>query len=128
MKVGSITVINLTGNLMDIYVNSNKKKHTIAELHKGRITFEESEQSPVEGEEFGYKPSSMIFLRSEETEPNHFGQDINKITIDTAGEKREFDVSIGKHAIQTSATLTVTPDSFIIASPDDEIWAKELRN
>ncbi|NQY62596.1 MAG: hypothetical protein HRT38_02545 [Alteromonadaceae bacterium] len=131
MNVGSITVINLTGNTMDIRVNSRLKTHTISDLNKGTIEFKNGDCSPATSEHVGYIPSMITFLRAIDADQNYFGNEINKVNILVGGKERNFEFVIsGNHeqALINSATLSITRESFILAAPNGRIWYSKFED
>jgi len=135
--VGSVTMVNLTGNELEVWVNSDRKSHIIPKMEHDRAEYRENDPSPIsnDGDTLpGYKPETMVFLRSIEKRAGYFhnnptgSNETNKVKIDISGEPKEFEFTIngeGGQVLKNSAVITVTRSSFTVAAPDGEIWYQE---
>lgn len=135
--VGTMTMVNLTGNELEVWVNSKRTSYIIKEMQEGKTTFREEDASPIsagetggleklsESDLVGFKPSTKTFLRALETRPGYFHNGTNVVTVDRGGVSKDytFEISGQDHQVLShSATITITRGSFIVAAPNGEVW------
>lgn len=134
-SVGSITMVNLTGNEMEVWVNSERTSHTISKMGNNTDDYDEKNLSPVERKDLaneGFTPSTKVFLRAIEKRAGYFhnnkigdSNDVNMVKIDVNGRTVKYEFKIngeGGTVLKNSAVLTVTRSSFTVAAPDGEVW------
>ncbi|MDN3484441.1 hypothetical protein QL989_03675 [Pseudoalteromonas sp. APC 3224] len=135
-SVGSITMVNLTGNELEVWVNSSRTSHIIPKMRIDHSEYREHHPSPVvakDGAEFvGVKPATEVFLRAIEKRAGYFhnnyqddADDYNVVKIDVSGNEVTYKFKIngeGNQVLKNSAVLTITRSSFTVAAPDGEIW------
>ena len=74
-SVGSITMVNLTGNELEVWVNSSRTSHIIPKMVIDHTEYKENHPSPVvgnTGEVVGIKPATRVFLRAIEKRAGYF--------------------------------------------------------
>ena len=141
-SVGSITMVNLTGNELEVWVNSSRTSHIIPKMRIDHSEYREHHPSPVvpvtgEGGDFvGVKPATEVFLRAIEKRAGYFHNnyqddvdDYNIVKIDVSGNELTYQFKIngeGNQVLKNSAVLTITRSSFTVAAPDGEIWYQSL--
>ncbi len=129
-----MTMVNLTGNELEVWINSARLSHVISEMHEGKITFKEEDESPVEKpsdieKTVGFTPSSRTFLRSLENRPGYFHNGTNNVKVDRGGVQSDYNFEISgvdDQVLSNSATITITRSSFIVASPNGKIWEQTV--
>ncbi len=145
-SVGSITMVNLTGNEMEVWINSDRTSYTIPKMKRTSIDYTEKDLSPVEATDEkpnsitedgiqGFKPETKVFLRAIEKRAGYFhnnnigdDNDVNTVKIDINGKIKEYRFKIdgeGGRVLKNSAVMTFTRSSFTIAAPDGEVWHQE---
>ena len=128
-SVGIMTMVNLTANELEVWINSHRTSYMITEMKTGEITFREQDKSPVENPKdaslIGFEPSTKSFLRSLEHRPGYFHNGENVITVDRGGVHKNYSYNISgqdNQVLSNSAAITVTRSSFIVAAPNGTIW------
>jgi len=134
-SVGSITMVNLTGNELEVWVNSSRTSHIIPRMQIDHTEYKENHPSPVlekAGEVIGVKPASRVFIRAIEKRAGYFHNnfskdenDYNTVKIDISGNEVTYKFKIhgeGNQVLKNSAVITITRSSFTVAAPDGEIW------
>ena len=124
-----MTMVNLTGNELEVWVNSKRTSFLIPEMTHGKKTFKEQDYSPVTsedlGEDVGFKPATKTFLRAMENRPGYFHTGTNYVKIDQGGVPTEYEFEItgvDGQVLCNSETITITRSSFIVAAPNGKIW------
>lgn len=128
-SVGTMTMVNLTGNELEVWINSNRTSYLIPEMKQGQITFHEQDKSPVakpaEGDLVGFEPVTKTFLRALENRPGYFHNGTNVVKVDRGGVPKTYTFNISgqdNQVLSNSATITITRSSFIVAAPNGTIW------
>ncbi|MDN3484440.1 hypothetical protein QL989_03670 [Pseudoalteromonas sp. APC 3224] len=128
-SVGTMTMVNLTGNELEVWVNSNRLSHLIPEMKQGAITYQEKDSSPVtkpeDGSLVGFEPVTKTFLRALEIRPGYFHNGTNVIKVDRGGVPKTYTFDISgqdNQVLSNSTTITITRSSFIVAAPNGTIW------
>jgi len=124
-----MTMVNLTGNELEVWINSSRTSYLIPEMKQGDITFKEQDNSPVDevknGGPVGFEPVTKTFLRALENRPGYFHNGKNTVKVDRGGVPTTYEFKISGHDAQVlsnSATITITRSSFIVAAPNGTIW------
>ncbi len=124
-----MTMVNLTGNELEVWINSARTSYLIAEMTQGAVTFKEQDLSPVDNSTqdsaIGFEPATKTFLRSLENRPGYFHNGSNEIKIDRGGVPKTYTFDISgqdNQVLSNSATITITRSSFIVAAPNGTIW------
>lgn len=133
-SVGMMTMVNLTGNELEVWVNSKRTSYVIPEMKEGEITFKEQDDSPVvapsNGNDIvGFEPSTRTFLRSIENRPGYFHNGSNTVKVDRGGVQKDYTFEISgldDQVLSNSATITITRSSFIVAAPNGNLWHQTL--
>ncbi len=128
-------MVNLTGNELEVWVNSSRTSHIIPKMVIDHTEYKENHPSPVvgnTGEVVGIKPATRVFLRAIEKRAGYFHNnfaedqdDFNTVKIDISGNEVSYQFKIngeGNQVLKNSAVVTITRSSFTVAAPDGEIW------
>ena len=133
-QVGSITLINLTLDELIISVNSQQVTHVLPGIERRSLILVEGATSPVPADAqvaYGYHPVYRTFLRSVDPRPGYFNQGINTVCVEQRhkGYLREYHFSLGSEPgqnVDTSATLSISYDAFIVTGPAGKNWVSAL--
>ena len=132
-SVGSITMVNMTGNEVEVWVNSDRTSHIIPRMTSDLTDYRETDPSPVNANgdgAKGFNPTTMVFLRTIEQRASYFhnnsieSDDENVEKIDIGGREVTYGFKItgaGNQVLKNSGVMTINRSSITISAPDGDI-------
>ena len=127
-------MVNMTGNEVEIWVNSDRTSHIIPRMTSDLTDYRETDPSPVAADgngPKGFNPTTLVFLRTIEKRAGYFHNnssdtdDENVVKIDVGGRKVTYGFKItgaGNQVLKNSGVMTINRSSITISAPDDDVW------